>query len=188
MIVSIWNATVLSLFAVQYSYNVSHTNIDRDHIRIENGTLVSCIYPWDLSFKEKSDTLPRSELRLLEERVDGVYKVAVNVSEVPPLDTEFSVWQIFARSPLFMMRRRGGSFQMVTFKGKPKIINVPRILGECEVKCGVGGYVRCDEFVSWGTMRCKNSLHVKVGIYAQGTQPFKEMCGKYNEFSITSVS
>lgn len=174
-----WTAVVLAFFSAQYSYDANHAIIDESHIKVHNGTLVTCVYPSDKSFKKGSPTLARSELRLLKEYEDGLYEAGVELLEYPLGDEQFSLWQLFGKGPLVMIRQRIGQKQLVVFDGEPKIQVVSEFPERCIIKCGREGFVRCGVYSSIGNIKCGGKLHMKVGIYAQGEDPKSAMCSKY---------
>lgn len=184
MFIDFWTFATLSLFAIQYSYDIPLTPPDSAHISINNGTFTSCIYPSDKPFKESSKTYPRSELRLLQERPDGTYNVSV---EILNIDTDsqqqYSLWQLFGNSPLLMIRYRNDQKQMVVFKGKPKIQTISQWPSSCSLLCGRNGYVKCDSYISYGRINCKNKLHLKIGAYSQQMQPTAPTCITYGNVS-----
>lgn len=178
MLIQFWTIGLLALFNVQYSYDVAKVPVDAQHVGIVNGSLRTCIYPKDRSFKKGSKTFPRSELRSLEEfNGKGLYSFYVNYTSLPE-GTDYSVWQVFGGGkPLLMIRSRKDEKQMVVFDGDPKIQIVSELPKHCEVDCH-NDVVRCGEYVSEGSLRC-TELHMKVGVYAQQTKPKKETCIEY---------
>lgn len=167
MLILSWSLTLLTaLFNVQYSYLAPHEIVDVNHITVTNGTLVTCIYPGDASFKKGSGTHPRSELRSKLEMPKGIYNISVDVLSVPN-GTDYSLYQVFGKGkPLLMIRHRKGNREMVVFDGKPKIQKLNSWPEFCEVDC-LGQSVRCGSVVSRGRLKCE-SLYFKVGVYHQG--------------------
>jgi len=120
-----WTYALLAFFNVQYDYKVSKVPLSDKYIHISDGVLRTCIYPGDRSFKRGSPTFPRSELRLKEERVDGIYNASVQVLNVTAhSEMDYSVWQLFGNGALVMNRKRFGKFQVVVFDGTPKFTEV----------------------------------------------------------------
>lgn len=187
MLIEIWTVTALALFSAQYSYRADHKSVDPSYISLVNGTLKTCIYPGDKSFKKGSPTLPRAELRYLEEYSDeGAVQVSVDILEHPK-DGEYSVWQAFGNGPVLMARRRLGQYQMVVWDGEPHIQATEDLVRNCTIVCGEQGYVRCDRYVSQGNIDCGDQLHLKLGIYAQGSKPSVRMCSAYGKVAWNKV-
>lgn len=184
-----WSLSLLTLFNVQYSYDISKVPIDNDHVSIINGTLRTCIYPKDRTFKKGSPTFPRSELRLLEEQVDGTYNASVEVKSVEAVaGMDYSVWQLFGNGPMVMNRVRFGKKQVVVFQGTPKFTQVDEFPNWCTIKCGPSGFVVCPGVQSFGEIDCGDSLHLKVGIYAQQMKPKAVTCSEYGVISLDTVA
>lgn len=195
MLITYWTYALIALFNWQYSYDVKHLPMDVSHIQVINGSLVTCIYPSDRSFKKGSKTLPRSELRSLYEAPGSFpYTFEVNVSSVPK-GTDYSVWQVFGDgSPLLMLRHRQGVKQMVVFDGQPKIQQIADWPTSCTVDCpgkkvfcnvkkesgagATGGVETVALVVSSGNLKC-SKMYFKVGVYAQGRKPSEKMCIVY---------
>jgi len=182
-----WTLALVSLFNVQYSYDVSKEPIDSSYIAIHNGTLRTCIYPEDKPFRKGSDTYPRAELRSREEFEyrKGTYMFHVNFTNLPNA-TDFSVWQVFGGGkPLLMVRHRDGQKQLVVFDGCPKIQEVTELPSECTVDCKAGK-VTCGVFYSYGKLKCRK-VHLKLGVYSQQKNPEEKMCIDYNEVKAINV-
>lgn len=185
MFVKFWTTATLALFTAQYDWTVPKDPLDPSRVSVNNGSLSLCLFESDKSFKEKTDTLPRTELRLIEEFSDGIFNASVvmsNISLTNPA-SQYSVWQLFGSKPLLMLRVRNGVKQMVVFSGKPKIQVISDWPRWCVVKCGRYGSVQCGETSSFGRIRCKDKLHMKLGPYFQG-EALGDICITYNEVSL----
>lgn len=141
--------------------------MDLRHINVtQNGTLLTCIYPEDKSFKKSSSTHPRSELRSKLEVPLGNYSLSVDVLSVPN-GTDYSLYQVFGKGkPLLMIRHRKGRKEMVVFDGKPKIQALPGWPRQCIVNC-LERYVRCDNVTAKANLKCRD-MYFKLGVYHQG--------------------
>jgi len=180
MFIPIWTYAILVLFKYQYSYDAYKSPFNKSYIDVtNNGTLMTCIYPGDKSFKKGSPTLPRAELRSIEEWGNPFYRLAFNVSVIKePKGTDYSVFQVFGGgSPLLMIRHRKGRKEMVVFDGLPKIQAITTWPKSCIVDCKAK-QVDCDGWQSKGQLDC-SSLYFKVGVYAQGQKPKDKMCIEY---------
>lgn len=175
-------ASLLALFSLQYSYDKYPD--PKGRIDFIDGVYKSCVHKGDLPFKKGSNTFPRSELRYLDEQVDGKYELIVGIKNISvSADFDFSYYQLFGGSPIMMIRHRVGQLQMVVFKGKPKIQEIKSLPTRCEILCGRNGYVECDvggsKVRSEGRIRCNNKLHFKLGIYSQQMDPIGDECIEY---------
>ena len=96
MFIPIWTYAILVLFKYQYSHDAYKSPFNKSYIDVtSNGTLMTCIYPGDKSFKKGSPTLPRAELRSIEEWGSPFYRLAFNVSVLKePEGTDYSVFQV----------------------------------------------------------------------------------------------
>lgn len=187
MIIFEWTVVALALFSAQYSYRVDHTKLSERHISVVNGTLKTCIYEDDRSFKKGSPTLPRSELRLLEEFSDeGIKNATVKILSHPEVSKQFSLWQLFGNGPVVMVRNRLGQKQLVVWGGSPHIQPIEKFVEFCQVRCGPEGWVNCEGYTSFGEIDCGDSLHLKVGVYAQGSKPKDTMCSTYGQIELSS--
>lgn len=186
MLITYWTWALVALFKWQYSYNVRQNPIDMAHINVTGGSLRSCIFSSDRSFKKGSSTLPRSELRSIYEANGSLpYKFEVELLSVPN-GTDYSVWQIFGGgSPLIMVRHRNGQKQLVVFDGTPKIQTLGGFPRTCILDCA-RGRVKCGDTVSTGQFKCER-LYFKLGVYAQGTKPRNTMCVEYGRVNFFSL-
>lgn len=177
-----WTTAALSMFNLQFSYlNSTNTNM---YFQVVNKSLQTCVHKYDSAFKIGSPTFPRTELRSLEEKKNGTYtlRVHVNSTNVTDPNFDYSYYQLFGRKPILMIRKRLGQLQMVTFDLKPKIQVLTSLPKECNITCGNrNSIIQCDSFISKGRMKCRNKLHLKLGIYSQQMHPTDTYCIKYNE-------
>lgn len=187
MLIIKWSWALISLFNWQYSYDVSHVPIDKNHINVtSNGTLMSCIYPSDKTFKKGSPTDPRSELRSLYE-ADNISPSRFEVEILKlPNGTNYSVWQVFGdRKPLLMIRHRKGVKEMVVFNGVPKIQPVSEFPPSCVVNCRKQVVV-CGNYSSSGIPIC-NKLYFKIGVYQQHERISNVRCVEYGRTKYLSL-
>lgn len=149
------------------------------------GTLRTCVYPSDKAFKKGSATQPRSELRYLSDvkSFGKIFNFEVEIKSFPN-GTDFSLWQVFGnKSPLLMIRHRGGVKQMVVFDGTPKIQTLRDFPKACQVDC-IKKRVSCGSYVSEGKLKC-DELYFKVGLYHQGKEKIKDiLCSEYGAVNI----
>lgn len=186
MIISVWSLALFSLFNVQFSHDKTNRS---EYFTVSNGTLTTCIYPGDRPFKKGSKTFPRAELRYLDEQIDGVYNLTVDLLSVTaPPGMDYSVYQLFGNGPLVMARKRFGKNQVVVFDGEPKFSPVEQFPKWCVIKCGPSGYVTCPGVQSFGDIDCGDSLHFKIGIYAQQMDPIGRTCSSYGPVSFNAVT
>jgi len=185
MYIQAWSLALIAMFNWQYSYDVRHSPMDASHLTVTaNETLLSCIYPQDKAFKKGSKTFPRSELRsLLEPKGSTAYNFSVEIKKLPE-GTDYSVWQVFGNgSPLLMVRHRQGKKQLVVFDGQPKIQVTQQFPKWCVVDCPKSSVYCEGGYKSTGSLKCRDSMYFKLGIYNQQSKPIVKRCVEYGSIN-----
>lgn len=90
------------------------------------------VFPDDDPFKKGSDTLPRTELRLLPPILEGLSYVATWRSEIWNYTTgdDFGFFQVFGKGAHIMLRYRKGSYQLLCNSLKDSNINANGYAGQ----------------------------------------------------------
>lgn len=165
---------------IECSYDIKDS---RERIGEEDGKTVCLLMPTDLPFKKKTDTLPRTELRCVDEYV-GYDSVTITTGfqlESANSNDEFAVFQVFARSPYVMLRRLVTGWEVICFEAVDRhqkirkvevdpiwtdvIVNIKKIDDKHQAVTVVINKVELP------TIECKlklrDQLHWKLGPYAQ---------------------
>lgn len=170
----------------------------KDYFDFVGDGLTVSLHEGDQPFKKGSNTFPRSELRFTEERPDGEYwfNLTATFLQVPE-GMQFSWMQVFASSPVVMLRVRNDVTQMVSFDSKSKITEFAldrdaenryalRINAKKDGKVSL--YINDELLVSVpAKIRSRDKLHLKLGVYAQQMDPVGITSVRFKDVAIDSV-
>lgn len=174
-------------FNFQYSFNHIEKPVNKSYFDITDSGLRINLYGDDRSFKEKSDTYPRSELRGLTRILDEVsYTFSFSFFLFEYISGfDFSLFQVFASSgPNIMFRQRNGFLQIAKLRRKKVFLDSVHTVEEdllkwtdyrFEFKLSKKGYIvvfrnNYPIIHYFGDTRGRSS-YLKLGIYAQQMQP-----------------